>query len=303
MEVCRGKTEAEFDVASDMTKGEKFMELRIISPTEDQFIKSIKFNFEEIRQEMTARLAKYQDLVYTEGTIKDAKNDRATLNKFKDAIEGRRKEVKKQCLAPYEAFEKQIKELVALIDEPIWAIDSQVKTYEQGLRDEKEADIRLYFDKHIGYLDGLLPFERIYNEKWLNAGTKIKDIYAQIDAVIEKTNADLKTIENLKSEFELSIKETYLDTLDLSRALNEKTRLEEQKERMAAYEKAKQAEVAEAEPARPTAIVYSVPVAVAEDQEEPEILTVDFRIKATKEQLALLKEFFEYNKIEYGRVK
>lgn len=217
------------------------MELVIYKPTEDQFVKSIDFNFGELKQEMTAALAKYNGLVYTDESIKDAKTDRATLNKFKDALENKRKEIKKQCLEPYEAFEKKIKELTALVDKPILAIDAQVKSFEQAQKDEKKATIRAFYDDHIGDLAALLPFDKIFNEKWLNATVKIAESQESIMQTIGRVSSDLRTIANIKSEFELQVKDTYLQTLDLSSALNEGARLEQQKAKMAEYEARKAA--------------------------------------------------------------
>ena len=71
-------------------------------------------------------------LKWKEEGIKESKADKAKLNYLKAALEDKRKEVKKQCLQPYENFEKNIKELVALIDAPIRAIDSQLKEIENA---------------------------------------------------------------------------------------------------------------------------------------------------------------------------
>ena len=60
-------------------------------------------------------LEKYENLTYTEDAIKTAKEDRSNLNKFKEAIDKRRKEIKKLCLKPYEEFEKRIKEYPSLL--------------------------------------------------------------------------------------------------------------------------------------------------------------------------------------------
>lgn len=202
------------------------MELVIYKPTEDQFIKAIDFNFDELKCEISTALERYQGLVYTDDSIKDAKTDRATLNKFKDALEAKRKEIKKQCLEPYEAFEKKIKELTALVDEPILAIDSQVKSYEQAKKEAKKAEITEYYAAKIGSLASLLPFERIFSDKWLNSTVRIISVQEEIDALISRTASDLQTISDLKSEFEIQIKDVYLRTLNLSAALNEKTRQE-----------------------------------------------------------------------------
>jgi len=70
------------------------MELVIYSPKDDEFLTNINFNYDELKQELAVRLDKYRNLVYSEDSIKEAKADRATLNKFKKAIEERRKEIK-----------------------------------------------------------------------------------------------------------------------------------------------------------------------------------------------------------------
>ena len=76
------------------------MELIVKEPA----MQSITFNFDELKQEIGASLEKYKGLVYTDATIKDAKADRAALNKFRDALETKRKEIKKRSMIPYEAF-------------------------------------------------------------------------------------------------------------------------------------------------------------------------------------------------------
>ena len=89
--------------------------------------KTIDFNFEELKGQLAESLALYTGLVVTEDGIKGAKEDRAKLNKLREALENKRKEVKRECMAPYTDFEAKVKELVGLIDQPIAAIDAQLK--------------------------------------------------------------------------------------------------------------------------------------------------------------------------------
>ena len=89
--------------------------------------KTIDFNFEELKGQLAESLALYTGLVVTEDGIKGAKEDRAKLNKLREAMENKRKEVKRECMAPYTDFEAKVKELVGLIDQPIAAIDAQLK--------------------------------------------------------------------------------------------------------------------------------------------------------------------------------
>lgn len=94
-------------------------------------------NFDELYTELSEQLERYNNLLITEDTIRDGKADRAKLNKLREALETRRKEIKKQCAEPYNAFEKKVKELTALIDKPIAAIDAQLAAYEDQRKEEK----------------------------------------------------------------------------------------------------------------------------------------------------------------------
>ena len=60
----------------------------------------IEFNYEEMKAEFSKKLVHYNTLVVTEDSIRDAKADKAALNKLKEAIETRRKEIKKTYLLP-----------------------------------------------------------------------------------------------------------------------------------------------------------------------------------------------------------
>ncbi|MFV0627009.1 MAG: DUF1351 domain-containing protein [Alphaproteobacteria bacterium] len=277
------------------------MEIIILNPTEDKgFLKSIEFNKEEIKKELSASLEKYKGLTYSENEIKDAKSDRATLNKFKAAIEEKRKEIKKKCLEPYEAFEKDIKEIVSMIDEPILAIDTQVKNFENSQKEEKKAQIHEFWDNFSGGLKELIQFETIFNEKWLNATVKIASVNDEINEFIERTEKDLKVITDLKSEFESQIKDFYLKNFDLSAALQEKNRLEEQRAKLKAYEESKIALTPQPAVEAKTDFIQT-PIKQAEQPES--LQQIDFRVWVSEKQKQDLKEFLTKNNIKYGSVK
>ena len=125
------------------------MKLKIYNPVEDGFIKKIDWNYEDLKAEIETRTAEYAASVYNDDSIKNAKDDRAKLNKLKDALEGKRSSVRKQMLEPYEIFSSEIKSLTVLIDKAISNIDGQVKDYESRQRKMKEAKIREFYDANI----------------------------------------------------------------------------------------------------------------------------------------------------------
>lgn len=198
--------------------------------------KTIDFNFEELKTQLASSLELYTGLVVTEDGIKSAKDDRAKLNKLREALETKRKEVKKECMAPYTDFEGKVKELVALIDQPIAAIDGQLKAYEEQRRAAKRADILAIYEETVGELRSLLPFEKLWKDGWYNTGVSMKKIREAIVAAEAKAASDLEVLATVESEFAEAVKIKYLEHLDLNEALLERARLQERAKRLREYE-------------------------------------------------------------------
>jgi hypothetical protein len=281
------------------------MELIIYKPTENNFLKTIEFNFDELKTELTNRLEKYQNLVYSDDEIKLAKTDRATLNKLLTAIDNKRKEIKTLCLQPYEAFEIKVKELITLISKPITQIDAGIKTFEEKVKSAKKVKIMDIYNENIHNLKDLVPFEKLFNEKMLNATSKLTTIETEITERINQINTDIDVINGLKSQFELQIKDAYMKDFNLSFAMAEGTRFEEQKKKIEDLEAKKKVEVNQEEP-KPV-IKEKIPETIPEEKTvylDPELITytLDFRITATKDQILSLKKFLTNNNIKYERI-
>ncbi len=196
----------------------------------------VEFNFDDLKSALSDKMELYRGLVVTEDSIKPAKQDRADLNKLREAMEAKRKEVKKACLVPYTDFEAKIKELVALVDAPIQAIDTQLKGYEERRRTAKRADVLAIYEETVGELRPLLPFDKLWRDEWYNTGVSMKKIREAVVAAEEKAAADLEVLSTVESEFMEAVKLKYLETLDLHEALAERARLQERAERLRAYE-------------------------------------------------------------------
>lgn len=220
------------------------MELRILSPQENEFVKEIQWNHEELKKELMERTEKYRSLVLTEDDISYGKKELASLRKFKDAMETGRKRIKSRCMEPYQKFTPQYEDVMAPVEEAISVLDSQVKEYEEQKRVEKTNRIRDMYEEQIGTLKGILPFERVLKKQWLNVSTSPKSIEAEIGGLVKRVNSDLDTIEGLGSRYDAQIRDMYIRTLDLSAALQEKARLEEQERKLAERRAAKEAEEA-----------------------------------------------------------
>lgn len=279
------------------------MEFKLINPaSENGFIKTIDFNFDELKQELTTGLEKYKGLTFTEETVKDAKETRAKLNKFKEAIETKRKDIKNLCLEPYNNFEVKVKELTTLINEPINEIDKQLKAFEDKRIEEKKKAIAEFYNKNIGNLEKVLPLEKISNPKWNNATYKIGNIEKEILEKISEVNGNIKVIDDLKldEKIALSVKDKYLTTLSLGLAMAEKARLEEIEKNLQEVKKEEiiEAEVVEIEPQEQE----PEPEEIEEVEVAPELRTLKIWVKGTSQQLKDLQQFLKDKNIQYGGI-
>lgn len=282
------------------------MEFKLINPqNENGFMKAIEFNFEELKTELTNGLEKYQNLTFTEETVKEAKDTRAKLNKFKEAIETRRKEIKNWCMKPYNDFEAKVKELTALVNEPIKQIDTQLQTFEDNRITAKRADITDFYNSAIGDLERILPLEKIFNPKWLNSTYKMTTIENEIVEKIGKVKGDLNVIADLKldPDMELQVKDKYIQTLDFSLAMAEKTRLENFKKAIKERETSKEVEIQanDPEPIINNEETSSKLENITSIQEK--IYYKEFWVRGTKTQLVALGDYLKSNGITYGGIE
>ena len=235
----------------------------------------LSFNFEELKQELKTQLKKYENIVVTDEL--SAKADRATLNKFKKAIEDKRKEVKKEFLKPYEEFELKIKEIVALIDKPIKTIDEQLYTMREIENAKKQEKIIIIYKSLVGDYKDLFSIDKFYDRKWLNKTYKIIDIQKELSEKIEKAKKDFALLKDMKLSNEKEAINEFLNTLSLQNAIEINKKIAEQQEKIKT--------------------VTTKPVEKSTKQYQ-----VDFRVYGTEEQIKMLKEFLNNNKIKYGRV-
>lgn len=258
---------------------------------------TVDFNFEAIKTELTEKLTKYNNLVVTEDSIKDAKADRANLNKLKEALETKRKEVKKEVMAPYTAFEAKIKELVALIDQPIQSIDGQVKEFDKMRQDEKRQEIESHYLGIIpGELQDIIPLERIMKPQWLNVSVSIAKIKEELDSIGSRTNLDIMFIETIEEEYRDAVKAEYVETLSIEKALAKKKALQDAKE---AFRKRDEA----------NGIKEPVPTPKPQEsenkaprQDDGKLFQLCLELNLTKAQAEALKAYLVVNGISHRKI-
>lgn len=283
------------------------MNIEIYKPHEGDNVQPVEWNYAELKKWLEDGLALYRGRVYGDAEIAEAKKDAADLRKLAAKIDDRRKEMKRQYLKPYEEFEKQAKELTGLIQAQVDEIAAQVKAFDEERRARKLEKIRAIYAEIFGDLAELVPLEKFMPPKWLNVTTtRMPQIEAELRAREGSISAALSSIKalGLDSETEAHITHVYLETLDLSRALAEKTRIEDERAKLAEYEAKRQREAAEPpakpEPQEPRP---EPPEPRQVDTRKPEqIFVVRFWAEGSKSQIMGLRQYMKDNGIEYGPV-
>lgn len=199
------------------------MELKV---KEVSIPKNITFNYEELKQELTDKVSMYESLVYTDENIKEAKADRANLNKLKKALNDERIRREKEYMQPFNDFKSKINEIISIIDKPVQLIDKQIKTYDEKLKADKENEIMEYWKSEVDadHIPDGMTIDAIFDTKWLNASVSMKVVKEAINTAVDKFKTDMETLSNLP-EFGFEAQQVYINTLDINKALAEGQRM------------------------------------------------------------------------------
>ncbi len=190
-------------------------ELQLISRQEPGQI-SID-NFPELKSVLTAMLSRYQGMVYTESMLPAAKADKTELSRLRTEIDNRRKEIKRAYLAPYNDFEAQVKELLAMVDAPLSEVKTFLSEMEAREKEAKRQEIETYFFQNCAALGALagqvLNSPAFFDSKWLNKSTAAKTWKTAVDSKITAAARDLQSIQAAAGPHAGAMTAKYLETL------------------------------------------------------------------------------------------
>ena len=190
---------------------------------------AIRWNETEVQQNLTEMLAAYTGRVYTPDTIKDAKADRAAVNKLDKQLSDAARSAKAFYMKPLEEFLQSAKQM-------------------------QDALQAVYADC-IGELRELIPFDRLLVPQWLNKTYDLAKASRELRRDVETRRKELKIIQDTCGEDAEACKLGYLRVLDLNAALAEHLRLQDNREKLRRAEAERQA----AERARAAAPVIIPP--------------------------------------------
>lgn len=279
----------------------------------------ITANFAEVEAWLNKELAIYKNAVVTEDAISEAKATKAKINRLSKALSDQRIAVKRRYMEPCDAFEKQIKHLCAICDEASGNLDRQLKAYDEAKKAEKKAALEQFYAENVGEYGSMLPFESIFNPRWLNATYAVEQAQGDISTAINQFATGINVIRGMGSEFEASLIERYVSTRDLANVMALKKSLEtlkadeERRKREAAEAKRAADESKKVNPPvgfespqnKPLAPQYDPFASEEEDEQEAAtepIYTLRFEVSGTRDTLMALSAFMRQNGIKFTKI-
>lgn len=263
--------------------------------TKDKKLSEMIEGITQIRSIVKEKMKVYECITYTEDDIKEAKADRAMINKSSKALNDTRIELEKIYMQPFNKFKDVVKDTCDMLDLTSNSIDLQIKKFEQEEKDAKMKQIRDYFDENNEYL---INFDRCFKSNWLNKNKGIAVVKAEINEVFELVEADFdKLKEHFYSEpCYTAIIDRYQNTLDYNNAYHYGVSL---------VNKALETTTAPNSPQTTnTQPPQQQPLKQPENKHQSEQVYVRaFKVKVTREQAFALADFMKANNIEFESIK
>ena len=125
----------------------------------------------KLKKNVDEKLADYMDVkrIKKDEDFKAAKKYRTAVNAVKEPIEEQRKAAKKKYRDLLKTFDETIGEITAPIDKLSDKYKAEIDRYDGERRARRLAALKGHYYDLAGEIGPLVPYERIADDKWLNA--------------------------------------------------------------------------------------------------------------------------------------
>ena len=263
----------------------------------------IESNMKEVKGYVEELNNYYKNINFTEETMKEAKDEKAKVNKFKTQVADYRKNIVAEYNKPIKTFEETARETEKLLTETYNTINKQVSSYEDEQKRKKEQQIKDYFEEYktANNID-FVTYEQTKINVTLTASKK--SLKEQAKVFIDKIKDDLQLIETQECKEEILVE--YKQNLNVSRAIQEvanrhklleeeRKRQEEKKVTIIYNDKHELTKESNEQLEQ----VFNKPLEQPEEVKQEEILTLKFTVRGTREKLKELKNFLIQGGYDY----
>jgi len=256
---------------------------------------TVTSNFKQLKDQANSLKEYYSRIIFTEENMKEAKEEKATINKLVDKVKRYRIDTVKDFKKPIEEFEEDAKATEKLLNETSSFIQDQTNAYESSLKKEKQDQLQEYFNEYAESLKiDFISLEQANINVTLTAS--IKSLKEQAKSFIDEIYQGIKLINSQQDNIDrmlVRFKKTLNAPLSIIEIINE---VKSEKEMQSAREEKEKIESAiKNQPNVETPIV-----AETKPLEAPkEVMTITFKVVGTKDQLIDLREFMKVRGIKY----
>lgn len=264
----------------------------------------IESNMKEVKGYVEELNDYYKNINFTEETMKEAKDEKAKVNKFKTQVAEYRKNIVAEYNKPIKIFEDTAKETEKLLTDTYNTINQQVAIYEGKLKKEKEEEVRNYFEEYKESLNiDFISFEDTKIK--VNLSDSKTSLKKQAKDFIDKVNMDLATIalQRYRDEILVEYKQNgfilnnaITTVLNRQKAIEETKKKEEEKKITIISNKEHEITKKSYEQLEE---VFNKPLEQPEEVKQEEILTLKFTVRGSREKLKELKNFLIQGGYDY----
>ena len=251
---------------------------------EKPIIPPLVWNKEAVEAYVNEAVSIYTGRVYTADMIDGAKKDRAKLNALEKQLAKAYTATKGFYLDPLAELETTTKDLRQKIKSTSNEIDTQVKAFEDAEKAEKRAKLEAVFTAAAGALAVLVPFGKIFDERWLNKTYAFSTAEKELKTIIDEKRLELDDLADdcePGEEYE-AVKRAYLKNLSMKEARAERKAFRDFKAQQEQAAAAKAAEEAARRAApviqRPTAEDLEIKAQAAQNVEMSKIIDDNGRL-------------------------
>lgn len=281
------------------------MEKELIKPVFKSEIKAeikkvgeIEDNIQEAQDYALKLNEYYSRIVFTEDILKEAADEKAKVNKFKDEVKKFKKNIIEEYNKPIDNFKELCNTTIALLEDTYKTINEQVKVYDEKIIAEYTEIIRSYFDEYAESkkIDFVL-FEDMNFKVLKGSLTESKNLTKKTKETIEKF------IDKIVDDITLINSQQYVDEMmiEYKKDLNVSKAITEVNNRHVELEKAQQEKESKKEQELTDEVMLNKieSLSAPKVEKKEEILELSFKVRGTKEKLKLLKQFLENGGYDY----
>lgn len=260
-----------------------------------QHLPEIFEQLEKVGKFVDEKLKGVTDLKATDANKSNLKDKRTEITNTLEILENKRKEIKKAIETPYDVFNaKYTKEVKEKLENASKTLTGKINFIEDTQKKLKEECLRNYFEEYKTSKNiDFITFEQMHLNIILSTTeTKYKSDIAKF---IDKVSDELELINLQSSKDEIMYE--YKKTLDLANSIKIVQERKMAIER-AAEENAKKELLAKQQQAKVDEIKKVVLTGPVKEEKE-EIFQLTFKVRGTKKQLVLLKNFLNEGGYDY----